>query len=162
MGDAAQISGSLSSGTLATLATYSWSPSVGIACTSCVNTTATPSVNTQYILTVTDHNGCTDTSNITIFVNDACFDPFIPSAFSPNGDKENDSLFVRSNCLTNFTFKVFDRWGEKVFETADMDRGWDGRFRGEPMNAAVFVYTLEGYLRNGKSVKQKGNITLVR
>jgi gliding motility-associated-like protein len=162
LGQGATLTGSNSSGTLATISSYSWSPNIDLSCTNCENTVATPSVNTHYVLTVTDHNGCTDTSNVTVFVNEECFDPFIPSAFSPNGDKENDTLFVRSNCLTNFTFKVFDRWGEKVFETENMLHGWDGKFRGEAMNAAVFVFTLEGYLKNGKSVKQKGNVTLVK
>ncbi|MGZ3864084.1 MAG: T9SS type B sorting domain-containing protein [Bacteroidia bacterium] len=162
LGDAATLDGTHSAGTLGTVASYSWSPSSSVSCATCPQTAATPSVNTQYVLTVIDNNGCTDTSNVMVFVNDACFDPFVPTGFSPNGDGLNDSLFVRSNCLTNFTFKVFDRWGEKVFETDNLDKGWDGRFRGDPMNAAVFVYTLEGYLKNGKSVKQKGNITLVR
>jgi len=162
LGDHAALSGLGSSGTLAGIAGYSWSPPSSLTCTNCATTSATPSVTTQYVLTVTDHNGCTDTSNVTVFVDIFCFDPFIPSAFSPNGDNENDILKVRSNCLTNFTFKVFDRWGEKVFETTDLNHGWDGSFRNEPMNAAVFVYTLEGYLSNGKEVKQKGNITLVK
>ncbi|MGZ3902793.1 MAG: T9SS type B sorting domain-containing protein [Bacteroidia bacterium] len=162
LGDDATLNGSHSAGTLASVASYSWTPSSSVSCATCSVTAATPSVNTQYVLTVTDHNGCTDTSNVMVFVNDACFDPFVPTGFSPNGDGQNDTLFVRSNCLTNFTFKVFDRWGEKVFECDNLEKGWDGRFRGEPMNAAVFVYTLEGYLKNGKSVKQKGNVTLVR
>ena len=162
LGDHAQLNGLASSGTLAGIAGYSWSPPTALSCTTCPNPLATPSVTTQYVLTVTDNNGCTDTSIINIYVDLFCFDPFIPSAFSPNGDQENDILYVRSNCLTNFTFKVYDRWGEKVFETTDMTHGWDGSFRNEPMNAGVFVFTLEGYLSNGKEVKQKGDITLVK
>ena len=162
LGDQTTISGLASSGTLAGIASYTWSPSTALSCTNCASPTASPSVSTQYVLTVIDKNGCTDTSNVTVFVDLFCYDPFVPSAFSPNGDKENDVLYVRSNCLTNFSFKVFDRWGEKVFETADLIHGWDGSFRNEPMNAGGFVYTLEGFLSNGKAVKQKGNITLVK
>lgn len=163
LGDAVQISGQQSSGTLSTLAGYSWSPPTALSCTNCVSPMANPSVTTQYVLTVTDKNGCTDTSSITIFVDLTCFDPFVPSAFSPNGDQENDVLYVRSNCLKNFTFRVFDRWGEKVFETENLEKGWDGSFRGAPMNAGVFMYTLEGYqTTGGKEIRQKGNITLVK
>jgi gliding motility-associated-like protein len=162
LGDGAYLSGLQSSGTLAGIAGYSWSPPTALSCTNCATTVASPSVTTEYVLTVIDKNGCIDTAHMMVFVDEFCFEPFVPTAFSPNGDKENDKMYVRSNCLKNFSFKIFDRWGEKVFETNDLNHGWDGTFRNEPMNAAVFVYTLEGYLSNGKEVKKKGNITLVR
>ena len=97
-----------------------------------------------------------------VYVDLKCYDPFVPTAFSPNGDLKNDMLYVRSNCLQNFTFKLFDRWGEKVFETTTLNFGWDGTFRNVPVNAGVFVWTLEGFLSNGKEVKQHGSTTLIR
>jgi len=161
LGDNTTLHGSLSSGNFG-ITSYTWTPSTDLSCTACPNPVANPSVTTQYYLTVMDKNGCKSTDSMTVFVDLVCFTPFIPSAFSPNNDKENDILYVRSNCLTNFSFKVYDRWGEKVFETSDIEKGWDGTLHGTPMNIGVFVYTLEGFLSNGKEVKQKGNITLVR
>ncbi len=87
---------------------------------------------------------------------------FIPNAFSPNGDNFNDVLYVRGKCLVNFTFQVFNRWGEKVFETSDQKTGWDGTQNGQQLNTGVFVYKLEGTTYDGKSFIQKGNITLLR
>jgi gliding motility-associated-like protein len=57
---------------------------------------------------------------------------------------------------------VFNRWGEKVFETNDKNVGWDGTFKGELMNTAVFVFRLEGKTYDGKGYSMKGNVTLVR
>jgi gliding motility-associated-like protein len=87
---------------------------------------------------------------------------FVPNAFSPNLDGVNDILYVRGKCLKNLTFMVFNRWGEKVFETSDQKIGWDGTFNGELLNTAVFVYRLEGTTFDGNSFSQKGNVTLIR
>jgi gliding motility-associated-like protein len=59
-------------------------------------------------------------------------------------------------------FMVFNRWGEKVFETSDKEIGWDGTFKGEALNTGVYVYRLEGKTFEGKSYSAKGNITLIR
>ena len=66
------------------------------------------------------------------------------------------------NCVTSFSFIIFDRWGEKVFETEDASKGWDGTYRGKPMNAAVFVYTINATLVSGEKIIKKGNISLIR
>ena len=91
-----------------------------------------------------------------------CGDVFVPSAFSPNEDGENDILCVYSDCMENMTFAVYNRWGEKVYETNSMTICWDGTWKGKLLNPAVFAYTLEGSLINGELVQQKGNISLVR
>jgi len=64
--------------------------------------------------------------------------------------------------IQSLRFIIYDRWGEKVFETNSTDIGWDGTFRGLPMNSAVFVYYLEATFTNGEKKIEKGNITLVR
>ena len=91
-----------------------------------------------------------------------CGDIFVPNAFSPDGDGQNDILYVRGNCIKNLLFAIYDRWGEKVFDTNDITKGWDGKYNGKQMNAAVFVYYLSATLTNDKQVIQKGNVTLVR
>lgn len=87
---------------------------------------------------------------------------FVPNVFSPNGDGFNDVLRVRGKGIENLQFIVFNRWGEKVFETNDVNSGWDGTFKGEPMNLAVFVYVLKGKYKNGKLIDERGNVTLMR
>ena len=87
---------------------------------------------------------------------------FIPDAFSPNGDGNNDKLFVRGNNIQELYFAVYDRWGEKVFETTDKNNGWDGTYKGSTISGAVFVYYCKGKYTDGLEFKQKGDITLVR
>ncbi len=123
--------------------------------------TVSPTASTQYCVTV-NSNGCSDTSCVWVYVDVTCGDVFVPNAFSPNNDGMNDVLYVRGNCIKTMSFRIYDRWGEKVFETADPKAGWDGTFRGKLMDAAVFGYHLDAELLTGETVKMKGNITLVR
>jgi gliding motility-associated-like protein len=142
--------------------TYNWSPSSGLSCTTCTNPTVSPLSTTSYCVMVTDTNGCADTSCVTVFVDVQCGTIFVPNAFSPNGDGMNDVECVLGNCIQSMYFAVYDRWGEKVFESNDAKTCWDGTYKGEMLNTAVFVYYLNATLVNGEVVTQKGNISLVR
>lgn len=143
--------------------TYTWSPPAGLSCTNCQDPVADPTQTTIYCVMVTDSNGCTDNDCITIFVDTECGELFIPNAFSPNNDNANDRLCIYgSQCIEQMTLVIYDRWGEKVFETTDPSQCWDGTYRGELMNTAVFVYYLEAVLVNGNVLEKKGNITLLR
>lgn len=140
---------------------YVWSPATGLSCTNCASPDASPGATTQYCVTATDVNGCSDSSCVIVDVDIKCGELFVPTAFSPNNDAENDILYVMGNCITNLNFAVFDRWGEKVFETSNPATGWDGTLKGKPLDAAVFVYYLTAKV-DGKEVKKHGNITLVK
>ncbi|MCE9537693.1 MAG: gliding motility-associated C-terminal domain-containing protein [Bacteroidetes bacterium] len=87
---------------------------------------------------------------------------FVPNVFSPNGDGFNDVLRVRGKGIEEMQFIIFNRWGEKVFETTDVNSGWDGTDNGQPMNLSVFVYSVKGKYKNGKFFDEKGNVTLMR
>ena len=87
---------------------------------------------------------------------------WLPNIYSPNGDGENDVLYVRGNNIKELTFIVYNRWGEKVFESKDINYGWDGSYKGEMLNPAVFVYYAEGTYIDGNPFSKKGNVTLVR
>lgn len=114
-------------------------------------------------LEVTSTGTCIDSTckNITVIeeVNSAIG---VPLAFSPNSDNHNDVLYVRGQGIQSFTFILYNRYGEKVFETNDMSVGWDGIFRNKEENTGVFVYYLEYKLMDGNIESSKGNITLVR
>lgn len=141
---------------------FLWSPAQSLSCTSCQNPFATASQTTVFYLTVSDVNGCSSIDSVTLIIDIVCGDVFIPNVFSPNGDSQNDKLFVRGNCIIELYFAIYDRWGENVFETTDQTIGWDGTYRGKMMNTAVFVYLLKGKLKNGNEIDKKGNITLLR
>lgn len=87
---------------------------------------------------------------------------WVANVFSPNGDGNNDVLSVRGKGITELQFIIFDRWGEKVFESTDINTGWDGACNGKPMNSAVFVYILKGTFIGGDTFNKKGNVTLLR
>ncbi|MFH1320704.1 MAG: gliding motility-associated C-terminal domain-containing protein [Bacteroidota bacterium] len=148
-------------GTVAGGVTYLWSSPAELSCINCQNPLASPEETTTYILTVTDTNGCISTDSITINVNIKAV-IFIPDIFSPNGDGSNDMLYVRGKKIESINFAIYDRWGEKVFETTDINNGWDGNFRGKPMNPAVFVYYVTGNFTNGDVINEKGHVALIR
>ncbi|OFY87667.1 MAG: hypothetical protein A3F72_13145 [Bacteroidetes bacterium RIFCSPLOWO2_12_FULL_35_15] len=85
----------------------------------------------------------------------------VPTAFSPNGDNNNDVLFVLGT-ITSLNFSIYNRWGQEVFHTTDRTKGWDGKFNGQALNSGVFAYQLFGIMPNGDKVERKGNITLVK
>ena len=89
-------------------------------------------------------------------------DFFIPDGFSPNGDGKNDIFYVRGNNITKVLFIVYDRWGQKVFESTDLAIGWDGVFKGKKLDPAVFAYYVEGECEGGQQFIKKGNVTLFR
>lgn len=141
---------------------YSWKPSNSLSCTTCQYPIATPTVTTEYCVTVVDANGCSDSACVIITVDIACGQLFVPTAFSPNGDAQNDVLHIYGNCITEMLFTIYNRWGEIVFETNDITNVWDGAYKGQPMNTGVFFYQLSAIFNSGETLNAKGNISLVR
>lgn len=86
---------------------------------------------------------------------------FIPNTFTPNNDGNNDVLYVRGKGIQEIKIYIYNRWGEKVFESTDITKGWDGTYGGKALNHGVFVYYLE-FECNGKTEFKKGNVTLLR
>ncbi len=143
--------------------TYLWTPSTALSCTTCPNPIATPAQTTTYCVTVIDTNGCSDSSCVTITVDIPCGKIFVPNAFSPNFDTENDQECIEGNCIKALYFAIYDRWGEKVFETSNPAMVcWDGMYKGKILSPQVFVYYLDATLINDEVVSKKGNITLVK
>lgn len=122
--------------------------------------TVFPSDITTYTVIVTDDNNCSDSETLTVTVDGNCI-IYVPTMFSPNNDGNNDILFVRGIGIKSLSFAIYDRWGEKVFETEDLNYGWDGAFRGKPLNPGVFVYFANVIFTDGKIEEKKGNVTLV-
>lgn len=141
-------------------AEYVWSPAEFLSCSTCVTTVATPDVTTLFVLTVTN-NGCVATDTVLIEVTEKCGDIFVPSGFTPNNNGDNDVLKARGNCIKELDFKVFDRWGELVFQTNDQNIGWDGTYKGKPALAGVYVFYINAVVK-GSTINLQGNTTLIR
>ena len=144
---------------------YSWSPSNGLSCTDCFNPVASPTETTFYTVTIENQEGCRSTVRVLVVVEiPNCEEPyvFLPSAFTPNGDGENDVWLVLGNAVDEVEIRVYNRWGQKVFETFDKDIGWDGRFEGKELNTDVFGYYMRVKCIDGQTFFKKGNVTLIR
>ena len=147
---------------------YEWDPPIWLGNPQAANTTTTPDETIIYNFKVFDFGSvgfCSKSDTVIVRVFDAICGPpniFIPNAFSPNGDGENDVLYVRGSTITSFDFAVFDRWGEKVFETTDLNVGWDGTYKGKLAEPAVFVYYLNAVCGPGQTYFEKGNVTVIR
>jgi gliding motility-associated-like protein len=148
--------------------TYQWQPQEGLSNPFINDPVGSPEVTTWYTVTITDVNDlgfCQKSDSVLVRVFDSfCGSPniFVPNAFTPNDDGENDILLVRGANITDLTFTVFNRWGEEVFKTEDQSRGWDGTYKGNPAEPAVFVYQLEAVCDDGQTYFEKGNVTLIR
>jgi gliding motility-associated-like protein len=146
------------------LYTYVWTPTDSLSCKTCPNPHADPVVNTTYTLTVSDKKGCF-TSQSTYEVKvlpETSLD--VPTAFTPNGDGVNDIVYVRGWGIKSLLeFNIYNRWGELVFTTTDINQGWDGYYKGALQNVETYAWTarVETYV-NGKSIVKKGFIKLLR
>ncbi|MEY3398282.1 MAG: hypothetical protein RL220_876, partial [Bacteroidota bacterium] len=143
---------------------YSWTPVSGLDNPNAQNPVASPEQTTTYCVTVSDDE-CSYDDCVTVRVSDfVCGPPslYIPNAFTPNLDDQNEVLFVRGNYITDLYFVIYDRWGEKVFETENQSEGWNGTFRGKVVDPDVYVYYLEVTCEGGSTFFDKGNITVIR
>jgi gliding motility-associated-like protein len=115
-----------------------------------------------YTVTAT-RNDCSTTGDIE--VNKDCYTD-VPNAFTPNGDGYNDYFYPRqllSKGVSGFTMTVFNRWGQKVFETSNANgRGWDGKFNDKDQTVGVYIYQIKAVLKNGQIEEYSGNVTLMR
>ncbi len=143
-----------------------WSPSNTLNNPAIFNPTATPTHTTTYTAIVTDINGCTYIMNpVTVYViANACDESsvFVPNTFTPNGDGKNDILYARSNVVQEIYFALYNRWGQLVFETTDLSKGWDGVYKGMKADPGVFGYYLKVKCNNGEESFRKGNVSLIR
>ncbi len=140
---------------------YSWDPPAGLNCIFCQNPTATPLESTWYFVTVTNAQGCQIVDSVYIEV-DPSSNIYVPNIFSPNGAGDNNIYYVRGKGIQQFNLMIFNRWGQIVFESTDIENGWDGTTNGSPLNQGVFVYKLDVTFYSGETFNQTGNITLIR
>lgn len=140
---------------------FIWTPDYRVVCPDCPITTASPSQNQVYTIQLIDNNGCSTTDSVVVLVNPK-LSIGVPDAFSPNGDGINDVLFVLGEGLQSISFVVFNRYGERIFETNDQQIGWDGTFLNQDENPGVFTWLLFYTTQDGKNGRMKGNTTLIR
>jgi gliding motility-associated-like protein len=144
--------------------TYNWQPSTGLSCSDCPNPTVTAYQTTDYTVAVSMINGtatCYGYANLHVEVQPQ-MPVFIPNTFTPNGDGNNDLFLIYGQDIKTVDLKIFNRWGELVFESNNQFIGWDGTYKGVLQNPAVFTYYATITFLNDKKAERKGSVTLLR
>lgn len=119
----------------------------------------------QYIIiqTVTNAAGCSDSDSLLISIEEQeIHPPKLPNAFSPNGDGNNDVFYVRGGPFESIHLRIYNGWGQMVFETKDPEFGWDGTHNGRPEINGVYVYSVVATTTEGETFDRSGKVTLVR
>lgn len=140
---------------------YNWSPNSMLSCSNCQTTTTYTTNNQTYQVIVNDQNECVDTAYITIEVGQPCIDLFIPTIFSPNQDELNDSWKIIGTCIHSIHAKVFNQWGEVIFETSDQINTWDGTFKGEKVPNDQYSFIVSVEFENGTKELYNGSVRVM-
>jgi gliding motility-associated-like protein len=141
----------------------SWQPASGLSDPGVAQPIALPAVTTTYTLTASN-GGCIATDEVVVTVD--CNFIFVPGAFSPNNDGVNDVFRAMGKDIAKFDMKIFNRWGELIFETQYPDIGWDGTYKNLPEQVGAYVWVIDATDSEGKKLlingKNSGNVTLLR
>ncbi len=146
---------------------YEWMPRDGLSCWDCPEPIFQIEENTEFTLTVTDPlSGCTAESRLFARYEPECTDKayFLPNIFSPNEDGKNDEALIFAENPSEFIrLTIFDRWGEQMFTSEELEEGWDGLFRGEKAISGVYVMKIDAICETtGDPYTFYGDITLIR
>ena len=131
---------------------YQWLPTVGIA---------NPDVSTLYIVTGITEHGCAARDSINVYRSDEAV-LAIPNAFAPGSNGNNQFMPITRGISQLIYFRVYNRWGNVVFETRKLGEGWDGSWKGEAQPFGVYVYDIQAISLTGKIINKSGNVTLLR
>ena len=153
--------------------TYQWLPSEGLSCSDCANPIASPVATTNYEVTVSNAQGCTQVAQVLVTVEEPIIEPtlprggvHLPNAFSPNGDGRNDIFAPVANQQVVFhLLEVYNRWGEQVFRSenfssADRANGWDGTYRGQRVAAGTYTFRLVA-TEEDQTIEYRGKLHLL-
>lgn len=143
-------------------AQYYWTPIAGVTNANIASTMVQPLVTTTYVVTGTGVNGCKDRDSVKITV-DYRSPVSVPSAFSPNGDGKNDVFrLVGVTFQTLMEFRIFNRWGQEVFSTNNINDGWNGTFNGKDADMGIYTYIIRVGYPDGTAETLKGDVNLIR
>lgn len=136
-----------------------WTPTEYLSCVMCDSTAANPPGNMQYVVTIIDENGCSDTDDVWIL-----FEPliYVPNTFTPQGDGMNEIFRVVGGNVKDFDWMIFDRWGELIYKSNDIREGWDGTYKGKICQDGTYTWKLKYNDLQGKEYKHVGHVNLLR
>lgn len=145
--------------------TYSWQPATGLNNPNIANPVAflPPEIDSITYRVVVGRNGCFAEDDLKIVVYKLGADILVPSGFTPNGDGRNDLLKPILIGMKNLEhFRIYNRWGQLVFQTQNAGQGWDGRIGGVLQGSGVFIYMATGTTFDDRKIVRKGTVMLIR
>jgi gliding motility-associated-like protein len=138
---------------------FSWAKEDGLTNPALLTNVVTPTKNSTYRLNVFTADGCNTSASAKVFI---MVKVLLPNAFSPNGDGKNDVFRIPPSISFQLKkFVIFDRWGNEIFTTVDIKKGWDGRYKGQLCDNGSYVYVIEG-MNNSERISLRGSVVLVR
>ncbi|MCO5235263.1 MAG: gliding motility-associated C-terminal domain-containing protein [Chitinophagaceae bacterium] len=146
---------------------YTWTPSTGLNYTDIANPVAglqhMAGSTLTYTVKAATAEGCFGQDDIKVTVFTTLPDIFVPSAFTPNGDRLNDILRPIGVGISQFNyFRIYNRWGQLVFSSGNQQEGWDGTINGRIQSTATYVYIAQGVDYTGKVINKRGSFILIR
>jgi gliding motility-associated-like protein len=149
--------------------TYSWDPKIGLNDETKQQPIFNYNKQTEYTIAITSNSGCITIDTLLVKMAEEIpgagiySDLFVPKAWTPNGDGHNDKLYPLTVHIKQlFYFRIFDRWGQLMFETTEIGKGWDGMFNGKQQVMDVYTWTVEAIGEDGRHFKRAGNSVLLR
>lgn len=145
--------------------TYTWTPGTnGLYPLSGNSPTLLLVQDETYFVTGTDANGCSSTASITIKgYNGNCREYYFPNAFTPDANGRNDAFRIKTyDTPRSFDMRIFNRWGQEIFHSKNISKGWDGMLNGHPAPAGSYIYVVNVITSAGAPLQRKGNIVLIR
>lgn len=139
---------------------FEWFPPSGLSGVAIADPWMSPEVRTRYFVTARTEQGCVVKDSIDVQA--LCFVMDMPNAFRPGSSNNGSFMPARRGIAELKRFTLFNRWGQKLFETADIEQGWDGTYKNKPQPIDVYVYIIEAITACGDHYYKKGNVTLIR
>ena len=147
------------------ITSYTWIPATGLSCYTCANPIDSTGPYTDtlstYVLIVTYNSGCIVSDSVTIHM-ELLGISAIPDAFSPNGDGKNDTFMILTKAVSSARLSIYNRWGEQVYTSTDINQGWDGTYKGVPQPTGVYTLFYTVVYLDGKTESRTGSVTLLR
>lgn len=143
-------------------ATY-FTPSSGASGTSHLITGLQPDQTIKLIVRASGLSACESiTDEFTAKTDLPNLELFVPNTFTPNGDGVNDELKVLGNYLQSVNMRIFNQWGEQIFFTTELNKGWDGTYKGANQPVGVYIYVITVVMQDGTKINKKGSVNLIR
>jgi gliding motility-associated-like protein len=152
---------------------FEWAPPTGLDNPSSATPVVTTDTNREYTVTITSENGCVTTDTVMVTVKGEVPGPMpppatdkkliaVPTAFTPDGNNVNDRLRPLGKISSIDYFRVFNRWGQMLYQTSVIGEGWDGRFKGVEQPSDTYTWLFSGKTTDGQPVKLSGKSILIR